>query len=261
MKENGIFHVASGADIVAGRTTDVYFERTLKILRARGVDPLVTMEVAARELPLGRRWALFAGLEEALRMLGRLNAPLEVRCIEEGTVFGPGDAILSITGRYTAICLHETPLLGLICQASGIATAAARCRKAAGDRTLLSFGARRAHPCIAPMIDRSAWIGGADGVSAVCSAAALGIEPAGTMPHALVLCLVLCLYRILRGPTVPDRAVAIDIMGIVVVGFCAVLCVPTGQEWYIDIGIAWALQSFIATLALAKYLEGKPLDE
>ncbi len=189
MKENGIFHVASGADIVAGRTTDVYFERTLKILRARGVDPLVTMEVAARELPLGRRWALFAGLEEALRMLGRLNAPLEVRCIEEGTVFGPGDAILSITGRYTAICLHETPLLGLICQASGIATAAARCRKAAGDRTLLSFGARRAHPCIAPMIDRSAWIGGADGVSAVCSAAALGIEPAGTMPHALVLCL------------------------------------------------------------------------
>ncbi len=79
--------------------------------------------------------------------------------------------------------------------------------------------------------------------------------------YVLVLCLVLCLYRILRGPTVPDRAVAIDIMGIVVVGFCAVLCVPTGQEWYIDIGIAWALQSFIATLALAKYLEGKPLDE
>lgn len=79
--------------------------------------------------------------------------------------------------------------------------------------------------------------------------------------YALVLCFALCLYRIVRGPTVPDRAVAIDIMGIVVVGFCAVMCVPTGQDWYIDVGIAWALQSFIATLALAKYLEGKPLDE
>ena len=79
--------------------------------------------------------------------------------------------------------------------------------------------------------------------------------------YALVLCFALCLWLIVRGPTVPDRAVAIDIMGIVVVGFCAVMCVPTGQDWYIDIGIAWALQSFIATLALAKYLEGKPLDE
>lgn len=79
--------------------------------------------------------------------------------------------------------------------------------------------------------------------------------------YALLLCFLLCLYRIIRGPTVPDRAVAIDIMGIVVVGFCAIMCISTGRDWYIDIGIAWALQSFIATLALAKYLEGKPLDE
>lgn len=189
MTGQGIFHIASEADVVAGRTTDVYFERTLKILRARGIDPQVTMEVRAKELPGGRPWALFAGLDEALRMLERLNAPLEVRSIEEGTIFGPGDAVLSISGRYTAFCIHETPLLGLICQASGIATATARCRKAAGERTLLSFGTRRMHPCLAPMIDRSAWIGGADGVSSVGSAAALGIEPTGTMPHALILCL------------------------------------------------------------------------
>jgi len=83
----------------------------------------------------------------------------------------------------------------------------------------------------------------------------------GRCMYLLLLCCILCLFRIMRGPTAADRAVAIDIMGIVVVGFCAVLCIPTGRDWYIDIGIAWALQSFIGTLALAKYLEGKPLDE
>ncbi len=77
----------------------------------------------------------------------------------------------------------------------------------------------------------------------------------------LLLSCFFCLYRILRGPTAPDRIVAIDILGILIVGFCALLGVPTGRGWYIDIGIAWALQSFIATLALSKYLEGKGFDE
>ena len=77
----------------------------------------------------------------------------------------------------------------------------------------------------------------------------------------LLFCGLFCLWRIFRGPTPADRAVAIDILGILVVGFCAILGIPTGRDWYIDIGIAWALQSFISTLALAKYLEGRNFDE
>lgn len=77
----------------------------------------------------------------------------------------------------------------------------------------------------------------------------------------LMLCAVLCLWRILKGPTSADRAAAIDILGILVIGFCAILGIPTGRDWYIDIGIAWALQSFISILALGKYLEGKSFDE
>lgn len=77
----------------------------------------------------------------------------------------------------------------------------------------------------------------------------------------LILCAFLCLYRILRGPTAPDRAVAIDMLGILIVGFCAILSLPTGRDWYIDIGIAWALQSFIGIMALSKFLEGKDFDE
>ena len=77
----------------------------------------------------------------------------------------------------------------------------------------------------------------------------------------LLLCGFFCLWRILKGPTSADRVVAIDILGILVLGFCAILGIPTGRDWYIDIGIAWALQSFISTLALAKYLEGRNFDE
>ncbi|MBU0549221.1 MAG: cation:proton antiporter [Candidatus Omnitrophica bacterium] len=79
--------------------------------------------------------------------------------------------------------------------------------------------------------------------------------------NVLIICALFCLWRILRGPTPADRIVAIDILGILILGFCALLGISTGRDWYIDIGIAWALQSFISSLALAKYLEGRNLDE
>ena len=79
--------------------------------------------------------------------------------------------------------------------------------------------------------------------------------------YIIILACFLCLYRIGRGPTGADRIVAIDILGIMIVGVCALLAIPTGRMWDIDIGIAWALQSFISTLALSKYLEGKNFDE
>ena len=83
----------------------------------------------------------------------------------------------------------------------------------------------------------------------------------GRAMFILLLAAGLCLYRITRGPTAADRIVGVDILGILIVGFCALLTISTGRDWYMDIGIAWALQSFISTLALAKYLEGKGLEE
>lgn len=77
----------------------------------------------------------------------------------------------------------------------------------------------------------------------------------------LMLCFGFCLMRLFLGPTPADRAVSVDTLGILIVGFCAILSIPTGRDWYIDIAIAWALQSFIGALALAKYLEGKGFDE
>lgn len=77
----------------------------------------------------------------------------------------------------------------------------------------------------------------------------------------LCVCCSLCLYRIARGPSAPDRTVAIDILGIVVVCFCALLGLETGKDFYLNIALAWALLSFIGTIALAKFLEGRSFDE
>ncbi|MEJ2633757.1 MAG: monovalent cation/H+ antiporter complex subunit F [Calditrichia bacterium] len=77
----------------------------------------------------------------------------------------------------------------------------------------------------------------------------------------LLLCAFFCLYRVGAGPTPPDRTVAIDILGILMVGFCAILSLYTGKDLYMNVAIAWALLSFIGTTALAKYLEGRTFDE
>ena len=78
---------------------------------------------------------------------------------------------------------------------------------------------------------------------------------------SLCACCFMCLYRIGRGPTAPDRAVAMDILGIVLVGFCSLLGLVTGKDFYLNVALAWALLSFIGTIALAKFLEGRHFDE
>lgn len=77
----------------------------------------------------------------------------------------------------------------------------------------------------------------------------------------LLICAFFCLYRVGAGPTPPDRTVAIDILGILMVGFCAILSLFTGKDLYMNVAISWALLAFIGTTALAKYLEGRTFDE
>jgi nicotinate phosphoribosyltransferase len=144
------------------------------------------MEVNTSSLPCDWEWAVFAGLEEVLELIEGL--PVAVRAMEEGRLFMPGEPVLSISGNYLDFGVFETALLGLVCQASGIATNAARCKIAADGRPVISFGARRMHPSIAPMIERNAFIGGCDGVAVVESAEQLGEEATGTMSHSLILC-------------------------------------------------------------------------
>lgn len=186
------FHTASDDEIARGETTDVYFKRTKEILKVKGLwRKRATAEVTVNSLPENWRWAVLCGVEEAARLFE--GKPVNVYSLPEGTIFHPSDLngvktpVMVVEGAYYDYCPFETPLLGFLCQASGIATRAARIRKLAGRSLLVSFGIRRMHPAIAPMIDRAAYIGGFDAVSCLAGAKLIGEKPTGTMPHALVI--------------------------------------------------------------------------
>ena len=179
------FHLASPDEIKSGEVADVYFNRTVQILRTRGVRSRVKAEVYLKSLPADWGWGILAGVEEAAHLLEGL--PVEASAMDEGTVFGAYQPVLTLEGVYVDWAVYETALLGLLCQASGIATKAARCKKAAGDRQVISFGARRMHPGIAPMIERNAFVGGCDGVAVTKAAELIEADPMGTIPHSLVL--------------------------------------------------------------------------
>ncbi len=182
-----MFHTATPEDILSGKITDVYFSRTLKILKAKGINPVVKAEFIVKSFPDGWPWGVFAGLQEVMYLLERL--PIKLRAMPEGTVFYPYEPVMEIEGHYQDFCIYETAILGLICQASGVATKAARFKSLADGRLVVSFGARRMHPILAPMIERNAYIGGCDGVAVVKSGEIIGEDPMGTMPHALIICM------------------------------------------------------------------------
>ncbi len=182
-----MFHTATPEDILNGNITDVYFSRTLKILKAKGINPVVKAEFMVKSFPNGWPWGVFAGLQEVMYLLERL--PIKLRAMSEGTVFYPYEPVMEIEGHYQDFCVYETAILGLICQASGVATKAARFKSLADGRLVVSFGARRMHPILAPMIERNAYIGGCDGVAVVKSGEIIGEDPMGTMPHALIICM------------------------------------------------------------------------
>ncbi len=178
--------MASENDIVSGRITDIYFVRTKKIIKESGLENVkVRMEVHTGSLPKGYSWCVYAGLEEVLRLLK--GKPVNVYSLPEGTLVGSNFPVMIIEGRYYDICEFETPLLGILRHYTSVATRAARFKKLARDKLILYFGLRGAHPSIAPMLDRAAYVGGVDGVSGAFNEETIGVKPSGTMPHALIL--------------------------------------------------------------------------
>ena len=186
------FHIASEEDIRSGKTTDIYFDNTMKIFEERGEgDQNVVAEFTASSLPSDWEWGIFVGLDEILSLLKGKN--VDVYSLPEGTAFrskgidGVYTPVMFIEGPYKEFCIYETPLLGFMCHPSGVATKSARVKKAAQECDVMSFGIRRMHPGLAPVIDRAAYIGGCDSISCKVGAEEVGIEPKGTMPHALTI--------------------------------------------------------------------------
>ena len=79
--------------------------------------------------------------------------------------------------------------------------------------------------------------------------------------NVLLFCSLFILYRVMAGPTSADRIVAVEILGVLIVGLTALIGIFYNQSFFMDIGLIWALLSFIASLAFAKILEGRQLDD
>ncbi len=182
------FNIASEQDILDGLTSDVYFERSQSLVKAFP-DVEVTAEITVSGTPFP--WIVFSGLDEVVSLLKGKN--ISLKSVPEGTVIKHRDPdgipvpFVTITGTYREFARLETIILGFLCQSSGISTYSSMVRMSCGDSPFYSFGIRRMHPAISPMIDRAAFIGGADGVSGIMGAKLIGQNPVGTVPHAISL--------------------------------------------------------------------------
>ena len=170
-------------DVISGETADVYFARTVEILRLEGLNPVATMEFFAS------RAGVLCGMGEVKALLSRVlpKSDCEVWALADGDNIKRKEVVLRITAPYQSYGLYETAIDGILAHCSGWATAARECAEAARGIPVVSFGARHVHPSIVGIMDYSAIIGGCAGCSSVAGAKLAGIEPAGTIPHALIL--------------------------------------------------------------------------
>jgi nicotinate phosphoribosyltransferase len=171
---------ASEEEIVSGKTADIYFERTYKVLDSLGLlNTPVVGEIFARKS------AYLGGVKEVLNLLE--GKRIRIYSLEEGERIEEKEVVMRIEGPYGEFGIYETAILGILASSTGWVTAARECKEASNGKPVLSFGARHVHPAVASVMDRSAVVGGVDGVSSILGAELIGIIPSGTMPHSLIL--------------------------------------------------------------------------
>jgi len=183
---NKDFLIPDVKDVLEGRTTDVYFLRTLEILERDGKNPYVVMQVLVKEFPDPKyNFAVLTGTYRVANLLK--GKPLNVYSMREGEVFFEGEPIMRVEGYYRDFGVYENSILGFLSKSTGISTKAARVTIAAKGKTVFEFGTRRTDPFLAGVVSYAAMVGGFTGLSNVAGAEMLGLEAVGTMPHLLMM--------------------------------------------------------------------------
>lgn len=195
--------------------TDLYEFTMLQTYYEHGMIGHAVFEFFVRRNPGVRGFYVSAGLEQTLDWLQGLQfqeAELEwvgssglfsrdfvdrlaalrftgdVHAMPEGTLFFPGEPILRVSAPLPEAQLIESRLMNILHYQCLIATKAARCRLAAGERNLVDFGLRRAHGGEAGLwAARATYIGGFDGSATCLANARYGIPVVGTMAHSFIL--------------------------------------------------------------------------
>jgi len=171
---------ANEKEILEGYTTDIYFVRTMDILKKMKI---ADKEVTAEIFP--RKSGIFAGIDEVYNILKNKN--IEIWSLPEGTDFEHKETVMRIIGPYEEFGIYETVILGVLASSCGWATAAKECKEACGDKPFIIFGSRHVHPAVSSVMERAAVIGGASGASNILAAKLMNMEPSGTLPHASFL--------------------------------------------------------------------------
>jgi len=175
---------APSEQILSGETADVYFLHARRILEAKGSDVDVTMEV------FPSRDGILCGIKEVKKLLAKVLSPGgEAWAIPEGKKIEKREVTLRISGSYREFGIYETAILGILAQESGWASAARACVEAADGTPVIHFGARHVHPDVSARLEYAAVVGGCSGCATPAGATLAGIEPSGTIPHALILCI------------------------------------------------------------------------
>jgi len=168
---------------LSGETADIYFPRTVEVLKKEGINPVATMEV------FPRRAGILCGIEEVKALLAKVlpENNCEVWALSEGEPFDTKEVVLRIKAPYQSYGTYETTYLGMLSHCSGWATAARECVDAAQGIPVVSFGARHVPPSVVGVMEYAAIVGGCAGCASTVGARLAGIQPTGTIPHALII--------------------------------------------------------------------------
>ncbi|OZT81159.1 Na(+)/H(+) antiporter subunit F [Marinococcus halophilus] len=71
----------------------------------------------------------------------------------------------------------------------------------------------------------------------------------------VTLSILITLYRIFKGPSMPDRVIALDVIGIQLISLIALFCIILNTNAFIEVMLLLAILAFIGTVAFAKYIE------
>jgi nicotinate phosphoribosyltransferase len=194
--------------------TDLYELNMAASYLRRGMAGPATFSLFVRDLPADRGFLVAAGLEACLdflerfrfeddeldhlhRVLGYDDDTIEafrtmrftgdVWAIPEGRIAFPGEPLLEVTAPIAEGQLVETYLLNQVTFQTALASKAARCRIAAGERQVVDFSFRRTHGVEAAMaVARTSAIVGFGGTSNVEAARRYSLTAAGTMAHSFI---------------------------------------------------------------------------
>lgn len=148
------------------------------------IDYLKNLKFTQKDLEL---FAKKGFNEDFIDYLRNFRFSCDVWAIPEGTPIFPGEPIITVKGPVIEAQLIETMVLLTINHQSLIATKANRLKRAAGDRTIMEFGSRRAQGYDAAIYGaRAAYIGGCDATACTIDERDYGIPAVGTMAHSWI---------------------------------------------------------------------------